>query len=269
MIRRKDSSWKRRVPKRIDLDSMAVMSPMDLGRAGFREVKRECLLVVVCMALLTVAPIILVLWASETLFTVSTPARIGMLMAVAFIGFSLFILFMKSGMFDRTCNIGNPFKPIVSIIATGASKRRLLMSNVFGDFMDRVPGEGMDDLKAATDIVSKHYCDEMNYGRYLLILEPIIRAYRDYGRVNGFDLMDDAFHLTKRMQDLVIEYSGKVKSMGSMELAMETDLAYERLEMLRVLRNSTGSDRRRLNDLSERMVDNPSSASGSTGRAGE
>lgn len=259
MIRRKDSSWKRRVPKNIDLDSMAVMSPMDLGRVGFREVKRECLLVVVCMALLTITPIILVFWASETLFTVSTPARIGMLMMAAFIGFSLFILLMKSGMFDRTCNIGNPFKPIVSIIATGASKRRLLMSNVFGDFMDRVPGEGMDDLKAATDIVSKHYYNEMNYGRYLLILEPIIRAYRDYGRVNGFDLMDDALHLTKRMQDLAIEDSDKGKSIGSMKLAMETDLAYERMEMLRVLRNSTDSDRRRLNDLINRTRELPDS----------
>lgn len=231
--------------------------------------KRECLLILICMVIITITPIILVFWASETLFIVSTPVRIGMLMAAALIGFSLFILLMKSGMFDRTCNIGNPFKPIVSIIATGAGKRRLLLSNVFGGFMDRVPGEGMDELKTATDIVSKHYCDEMNYGRYLLILEPVIRAYRDYGRVNGFDLMDDAFHLTKRMQDLAIENSGRGKSMGSMELAMETDLAYERLEMLRVLRNSTGSDRRRLNDLSERMVDNPSSAYGSTGRAGE
>lgn len=252
MTRRKDSSWKRRVPKNIDLDSMAVMSPMDLGRVGFREMKRECLLILICMALLTITPIILVFWASETLFTVSTPARIGMLMVAAFIGFSLFILLMKSGMFDRTCNIGNPFKPIISIIATEAGKRRLLMSNVFGGFMDRVPGEGMDELKAATDIVSKHYYDEMNYGRYLLILEPIIRAYRDYGRVNGFDLMDDAFHLTKRMQDLAIEVSDKSKSMGSMELAMDTDLAYERLEMLRVLRNSTGGDRKRLNDLISR-----------------
>lgn len=269
MTRRKDPSWKRRVPKNIDLDSMAVMSPMDLGRVGFREMKRECLLVVVCMALLTIAPIILVFWASKTLFTISTPARIGMLMVAALIGFSLFILLMKSGMFDRTCNIGNSFKPIISIIATEAGKRRLLMSNVFGGFMDRVPGEGMDELKAATSIMSEHYCDEMDYGRYLLILEPIIRAYRDYGRVNGFDLMDDAFHLTKRMQDLAIEDSGKGKSMWSMKLAMETDLACERLEMLRVLRNSTGSDRKRLNDLSERMVDNPSSASGFTGRAGE
>lgn len=269
MTRRKDSSWKRRVPKNIDLDSMAVMSPMDLGRVGFREMKRECLLILICMALLTITPIILVFWASETLFTVSTPARIGMLMVAAFIGFSLFILLIKYGIIDRICNIGNPFKPIVSIIATRAGKRRLLLSNVFGGFMDRVPGEGMDELKTATSIVSKHYCDKMNYGRYLLILEPIIRAYRDYGRVNGFDLMDDAFHLTKRMQDLAIEDSGKGKSMGSMELAMETDLAYERLEMLRVLRNSTDSDRRRLNDLSERMVNNPSSTSGSTGRAGE
>ena len=259
MTRRKDSSWKRRVPKRIDLDRMAVMSPMDLGRVGFREVKRECLLVVVCMALLTIAPFILVFWASKTLFTVSTPARIGMLMVAALIGFSLFILLMKSGMFDRTCNIGNPFKPIISIIATEAGKRRLLMSNVFGGFMDRVPGEGMDELKAATDIVSKHYYDEMNYGRYLLILEPIIRAYRDYGRVNGFDLMDDALHLTKRMQDLALEVSDKSKSMGSMELAMETDLAYERMEMLRVLRNSTGSDRRRLNDLISRTGELPDS----------
>lgn len=252
MTRRKDPSWKRRVPKRIDLDSMAVMSPMDLGRVGFREVKRECLLVVVCMALLTIAPIILVLWASETLFTVSTPERIGLLMVTAFIGFSLFILLMKSGILDGICNIGNPFKPIVSIIATGAGKRRLLMSNMFEGFMDRVPGKDMDDLKAATDIVSKHYCDEMNYGRYLLILEPIIRAYRDYGRVDGFDLMDDAFHLTKRMQDLATEVSDEGKSRESMDLAMATDLTYERMEMLRVLRNSTDSDRRRLNDLISR-----------------
>lgn len=258
MTRRKDSSWKRRLPKNIDLDSMAVMSPMDLGRVGFREMKRECLLILICMALLTITPIILVFWASETLFTVSTPARIGMLMAAAFIGLSLFILLIKYGIIDGICNIGNPFKPIISIITPG-TKRRLLLSNVFGGFMDRVPGEGMDELKTATDIVSKHYCDEMNYGRYLLILEPIIRAYRDYGRVNGFDLMDDAFHLTKRMQDLSIEYSGKGKSMGSMELAMETDLAYERLEMLRVLRNSTGSDRRRLNDLIRRTRELPKS----------
>lgn len=259
MTRRKDSSWKRRAPKNIDLDSMAVMSPMDLGRVGFREMKRECLLVVVCMAIITITPIILVFWASKALFTVSTPARIGMLMVAALIGFSLFILLMKSGMFDRTCNIGNPFKPIISIIAAGAGKRRLLMSNVFGGFMDRVPGEGMDDLKAATSIVSKHSCDEMNYGRYLLILEPIIRAYRDYGHVNGFDLMDDALHLTKRMQDLALEVSDKSKSMGSMELAMETDLAYERMEMLRVLRNSTGGDRKRLNDLISRTRELPES----------
>lgn len=258
MTRRKDSSWKRRLPKNIDLDSMAVMSPMDLGRVGFREMKRECLLILICMALLTITPIILVFWASETLFTVSTPARIGMLMAAAFIGLSLFILLIKYGIIDGICNIGNPFKPIISIITPG-TKRRLLLSNVFGGFMDRVPGEGMDELKTATDIVSKHYCDEMNYGRYLLILEPIIRAYRDYGRVNGFDLMDDAFHLTKRMQDLSIEYSGKGKSMGSMELAMETDLTYERMEMLRVLRNSTGSDRRRLNDLIRRTRELPKS----------
>lgn len=253
MTRRKYSSWKRRVPKNIDLDSMAVMSPMDLGRVGFREMKRECLLILICMAIITITPIILVFWASEILFTVSTPARIGILMAAALIGFSLFILLMKSGMFDRTCNIGNPFKPIVSIIATRAGKRRLLLSNVFGGFMDRVPGEGMDELKTATDIVSKHYCDEMNYGRYLLILEPVIRAYRDYGRVNGFDLMDDALHLTKRMQDLAdtLDDEGG-RSIGSMKLAMETDLAYERMEMLRVLRNSTDSDRRRLNDLINR-----------------
>lgn len=230
--------------------------------------KRECILILICMAIITITPIILVFWASETLFTVSTPARIGILLVTAFIGVSLFILLMKSGLFDKICNIGNSFKPIISIIASG-TKRRLLMSNVFGDFMDRVQGEGMDDLKAATSIVSKHYCDKMNYGRYLLILEPIIRAYRYYGRVNGFDLMDDALHLTKRMQDLAIEDSGKGKSMGSMKLAMETDLAYERMEMLRVLRNSTVSDRKRLNNLSERMVDNPSSASESTGETGE
>lgn len=252
MTRTKDPSWKRRIPNRIDLDSMAVMSPMDLGRAGFREMKRECLLALICMAIITIAPIILVFWASETLFTVSTPERIGILLVTAFIGVSLFILLMKSGILDRICNIDNPFKPIVSIIATGACKRRLLMSNVFGGFMDRVPGEGMDDLKAATYIVSKHYCDEMNYGRYLLILEPIIRAYRDYGHVNGFDLMDDAFHLTKRMQDLVTEVSDEGKSRESMDLAMATDLTYERMEMLRVLRNSTDSDRRRLNDLISR-----------------
>lgn len=252
MTRRKGPSWKRRIPKNIDLDSMAVMSPMDLGRAGFREMKRECLLMLICMVILAIAPIILVFWASETLFTVSTPARIGLLMVTAFIGVSLFILLMKSGILDRICNIGNPFKPIISIIASGAGKRRLLMSNVFGSFMDRVPGEGMDDLTAATDIVSKHCCDEMNYGRYLLILEPIIRAYRDYGHVNGFDLMDDAFHLTKRMQDLATEVSDEGKSRESMDLAMATDLSYERMEMLRVLRNSTDSDRRRLNDLISR-----------------
>lgn len=259
MTRRKDSSWKRRVPKNIDLDSMAVMSPMDLGRVGFREMKRECLLILICMVIITITPIILVFWASETLFTVFTPERIGMLMVSALIGFSLFILLIKYGIIDGICNIGNPFKPTVSIIATRAGKRRLLLSNVFGGFMDRVPGEGMDELKTATDIVSKHYCDEMNYGRYLLILEPIIRAYRDYGHVNGFDLMDDAFHLTKRMQDLALEVSDKSKSMGSMELAMETDLTYERMEMLRVLRNSTGGDRKRLSDLISRTEELPES----------
>jgi len=252
MTRRKDSSWKQRVPKRIDLDSMAVMAPRDLGSAGIHEMKRECLLVLICMAIITITPIILVFWASKTLFTVSTLARIGLLIVAAFIGLSLFILLMKSGIFDRICNIGNPFNPIVSIIASETGKRRLLMSNVFGGFMDRVPGEGMDDLKAATSIVSENYCSEMDYGRYLLILEPIIRAYRDYGRVNGFDLMDDALHLTKRMQNLATEVSGKGKSMESMGLAMETDLVYERMEMLRILRNTTGSDRKRLNDLISR-----------------